>query len=193
VRDPPVPDAEQVPGRPRGRLVVVAHHRVGHEARGLPVDEHHRGALVALALQVPDVGVVGGEDQPVHAASGERIHQPALALGVVVEAGREHRRLALGRDHLDGSVDARREGIVDRVQQQADGQRPAVAAAQRTGSLVRLEVERADGPLDTLTGLGRHVRLVVDDARYRLDTDLGQGGDVPDGGAGPRAGCGSRS
>ncbi len=86
--DPAVAVGDQVLDRRARAAGVVAQHGVArHEARRA-VDEHERGARLAVAQQVALVARAGHDHQPVHAARGERLGQLALALGPLVRASR---------------------------------------------------------------------------------------------------------
>ena len=187
VGDAAVAALEEVAGRERGAVGVVAHDGVGRDARGLAVDEDHGRAAAELGCEVGLALGHGGEDEPVDAPAEERGDRLLLAVGIVVEARGEDRDAARERDVLDGTVHRAGERVVDAADEEPERAGAPVGAAQVPGVQVGLVVEGAGRGVDLRDRRGRDVRLAVDDARDGLHADAGERGDVPHRRAGARA------
>ena len=179
VGEAPVAVFEQVPGGERRTVGVVAHDRVGRDARGLAVDEDDGGAAAQLRGEIGLAVGHRGEDEPVDTAAQERRDRLLLARGVVVEARGEDRDAVLERRILDGAVHGAGERVVDTADEQAEGARAPVGAAEVPGVQVGLVVEGAGRRRHLRDRRGRDVGLAVDDARNGLDAHAGEGGHVP--------------
>jgi hypothetical protein len=121
------------------------HHGVDLEPPGHPAHAHDRRARGHLGSEVRLVVGGGNEDQPVGPAGRERRRQCPLAPGVAVDARREHDHPARHGDVLHRTQDRRAERVGDVVEEQPDRRRAGVAAAQHTGTYVRMEAQVVDG------------------------------------------------
>jgi hypothetical protein len=180
--DPAVPVADEVRDTSRRALAVVGHHAVRRQQGRRPVHEHQRGAVLLIVEQVALVATGRNDDQPVHPAGEQGRGEFPFALRALVEAARQNAHAAHPRDVLHRPVDAGGVRVGDVFQHQADGQRPAVAAAQIAGGQV-VPVVQLEGRPPHSRGQGRvDRRFAVDDAGHRLEADAGQPAHVAHGG-----------
>ena len=159
----------------------VEQHRVDVEVVRLAVDADHRGARAQLAGEVGLVVAGRDEDQPVGAARGEGRGEPALPVGVLVDARGEDDDPARQGDVLHRPLDARRERVGDVVEQQPDRRRAPVGEAQAARAGVGPEAQLVDRRPDPVGQRRGHPRLLVHHARDGLEADPRQSGDVTQG------------
>jgi hypothetical protein len=183
VADPAVAGGQEV-GRCRpGAAGVVGQHDVGVDEVRRAVDEDDRDAGVAVAREVAVVAPGRDDDQAVDAPREERLHEVALALGVLVGAAGEGEYAALAGDVLDPALEHRVKRVRDVVEDQADARRKAVGAAQGGRGDVAPVAEHRDGLADLLGEVGRDLRVVVDRPRHGTEADARDRGDLAHRGA----------
>ncbi len=181
--DAPVPLGEQVLGGEPAAAVVVDGHRVDVDAAGWAVDEDGGGAGPQLADEVVLALARRHDHQPVDPAGDQVVDELLLAVGALVEAGREHRRAVAARGVLEGAKQAGGERVRQVLHQGADQPGAGTGAAQVAGGQVGAVVEPLDGGGDPLAHVGGDAGLVVDHPRHRLQADPGERRDVTHGGA----------
>ena len=187
IADPPVTGGQQVVDRADRARPVVGHHGVRVEQARFAVDEDQAGAGLAFPEQVAVVPPGRHDQQSVHPAVEERARQPALAVGVLVQAAEQGQHASLARRVLDGSQQQRGEGVSRVLDERADRRGAPVAAAQVARREVRPIAEPVGRRIDP-----RHKPRVdrahaVDHARDGLEGDPGQRRHVAHGGPGGRA------
>ena len=141
--DAPVAVGEQVLDRAPRAAEVVEQHAVGLQAGRRAVEEDHR----RVAGQVGVLARGGHQQQRVDPAAQQRVHQLALALGVLLARGGDQQVAALARGGLDRLGDRRVERVGDVLDDQAEGG-GGHALAERAGEVVALEAELVDGVAD---------------------------------------------
>ena len=124
----------------------------------------------------------GDDDDAVDAAAHQRLDDGALAGRRALGRGGDELVLPDARLALDGRADLRVEGVGEVLDDEGDGEGPALA--HEAGAVVATEAEPLDDGADPLGRVGTHAGLVVDHARDGLDRDVGLGGDVGHGRAG---------
>ena len=154
-RDAAVAVRDQVRDGALGAAAVVAEDAVGIDRHGRTVDEGEREAGGDVAQEVGVVGCSRHDDQAVDSAREQRVDQLAFALGVLVGAAGEGHHAARARDLLDAAMDGGEERVGDVLEDQADGARHAVGAAQRPGRVVVAVAEHRDRSLHLDGQIGR--------------------------------------
>ena len=163
----------------------VSHRRRRRRRTGGRSTNDERASRPALVQQVALVGPVGYHDQPVDPPARERRHQLPLPLGVVVDApGRETTTVGRGRRSPPPGGGPPRTGCRRRPGS-ARWSRPPLARRRLPAPWLGRK-PRARWPAPPAGRVARDPRLVVDDPRDGLQTDPGEGRDVPH--RGPAAG-----
>ena len=178
-RDPLVAVGEQVLDRRACAAEVVEQHAVGVEPDRRAVEEHDRG--VHGAFEVVVVARGGDEQQGVDTAAQQRLHELALALGVLLARRRDQQVAALASGRLDRLRDRRVERVGDVLDDEAE-RGGGAALAQRAREVVALEAELVDRVAHPRGGRHGDAGLLVDDAGDRLQAHAGPHGDVAHGG-----------
>ena len=157
---------------------VVGDDRVGVDEARRAVDEHERGAGLALAPEVSLIAAARHDQQPVDAARGERLGELALA-GRLLVRGTGEREHAVAAGHvLDAAMDRREERVGDVLDDQADRRREPVVASQRARHQVAPVAEDLDRVLHAPRQVRADVVAAVDDARDRGEAHAGEVRDV---------------
>ena len=162
--------------------VVVAEDGVATGAADRAVHVDDRG-VAGLEDGIRGCALVGGDDDDaVDPAAHQGLDDGALAGRGPLGGGGDELVLPDARLALDGRTHLRVEGVGEVLDDEGDGERPALA--HEAGAVVTTEAEPLDDGADPLGRVGTHAGLVVDHARDGLDGDVGLGGDVGHGRAG---------
>ena len=185
VGDAPVAHRREVPHPFGGADGVGGEHRVDRQVARLAVDAHDRRSPPQLAREMGLVVARGREHQPVDVPRAELLGQRPLAVGVLVEAGREHEHPPRHGHVLHRALDGRRERVGHVFEEQSDRGRPVIGTAQDPSAGVRTKVEVLDGlPYPSLQQ-GGDTALFVDDPGDGFEADLRLRGDVAHRGTSP--------
>ena len=175
VRDPGVPEGDQVLGRQPGPAAVVGQQRQVVRVVGLAVDVDHRHPDLA-GQRGPGVVGVAQHDEAVHPAGQQRADVVPATDRVAPGVTEQDRHLLAAEGVLDREQDRDREPVGQFVGDQTDRLGPA--GAQAAGELVGLERQFLRRLQDPLPGLRGHLVAVVQRLGRGRHRDAGQPGHV---------------